>query len=54
VPAATIEVTGDDITPDEPTRPSFVCAHCGAQMIVIESFVRGQTIRAPPLVRGCL
>jgi hypothetical protein len=54
VPAATIEVAGDDITPDEPTRPNFVCAHCGAQMIVIESFVRGQTIRAPPLVRGCL
>ena len=50
--AATIEVTGAETTPDEPTRPNFVCAHCGAQMIVIESFVRGQAIRAPPAQRG--
>ena len=52
VPAATIEVTVADTTPDEPTRPNFVCAHCGAQMIVIESFLRGQAIRAPPAQRG--
>ena len=32
-------------------RPSFVCAHCGAQMIVLETFVRGQSIRAPPAQR---
>jgi hypothetical protein len=37
---------------DEPTRLIFVCAHCGAQMLVVESFVRGQTIRAPPLALG--
>jgi hypothetical protein len=54
VPTAPIEVTSGDTTPDEPRRPNFVCAHCGAQMIVIESFVRGQAIRAPPLVRGSL
>ena len=37
---------------DEQARPNFVCAHCGAQMIAVESFLRGQTIRAPPLARG--
>jgi hypothetical protein len=36
----------------EPARLAFVCAHCGAQMIVLESFVRGQSIRAPPYITG--
>jgi rubrerythrin len=31
--------------------PTFVCPHCGAAMMVIETFVRGETIRAPPLLR---
>jgi len=29
-------------------RPTFVCRHCGAPMIVIETFVRAQHIRGPP------
>ena len=29
-------------------KPSFVCAHCGAAMIVLQTFARGQSIRAPP------
>jgi hypothetical protein len=29
-------------------QPCFVCRHCGAPMLIIETFVRGQTIRAPP------
>ena len=29
-------------------RPSFVCAHCGAAMIVVQTFARGESIRAPP------
>jgi len=37
---------------DEPVRANFVCAHCGAQMIILETFLRGQTIRGPPLARG--
>jgi hypothetical protein len=28
--------------------PRFVCAHCGAAMIIVQTFVRGQSIRAPP------
>jgi hypothetical protein len=31
--------------------PIFVCPHCGTAMIVIETFVRGQPIRAPPTLR---
>ena len=34
-------------------RPRFVCAHCGAEMIVLQTFVRGERIRAPP-ARGCV
>ena len=32
----------------ESLRPSFVCAHCGAPMIILQTFARGQSIRAPP------
>lgn len=28
--------------------PSFVCPHCGGAMIILETFARGQSIRAPP------
>ena len=28
--------------------PTFVCPHCGAAMMVIDTFVRGEPIRAPP------
>ena len=37
--------------PDAPAvnlQPTFVCPHCGAAMNVIETFARGQPIRAPP------
>jgi Zn finger protein HypA/HybF involved in hydrogenase expression len=33
-------------------QPTFVCPDCGAAMVVIEVFARGQPIRAPPLQRG--
>jgi hypothetical protein len=32
--------------------PTFVCPHCGAAMIIIETFARGQPIRAPPTLRA--
>ena len=46
----------DSQTPDsdaeiEHAKPCFVCLHCGAQMLVLETFARGQTIRAPPQQR---
>jgi len=31
-----------------PGKPSFICLHCGAAMLVLQTFSRGQTIRAPP------
>jgi hypothetical protein len=40
--------------PDEPAvtiQPVFVCQDCGAAMLIIQTFVRGQLIRAPPTQR---
>ena len=31
--------------------PTFVCPHCGAAMIIVETFARGEPIRAPPTLR---
>jgi hypothetical protein len=31
---------------------TFVCPHCGAAMIIVETFARGQPIRAPPTLRA--
>jgi hypothetical protein len=36
----------------ESIRPTFVCPCCGAAMRIIETFVRCQSIRAPPRSRG--
>jgi hypothetical protein len=33
-------------------QPTFVCPHCGAAMIIVETFARSQPIRAPPTVRA--
>ncbi|MDR3740246.1 MAG: IS91 family transposase [Terracidiphilus sp.] len=32
----------------EPMQPTFYCRHCGAPMIILMTFARGQPIRAPP------
>ena len=47
--------TAEPQPPDAPTatvQPTFVCPHCGAAMIIIETFARGQPIRAPPAQRA--
>jgi len=36
----------------ESVQPTFVCPDCGASMIIIDSFARGQSIRAPPQQQG--
>jgi hypothetical protein len=28
--------------------PTFVCPHCGHAMVIVQTFLRGETIRAPP------
>jgi Zn finger protein HypA/HybF involved in hydrogenase expression len=33
-------------------QPTFVCPHCGAAMVIVETFARGQLIRAPPTLRA--
>jgi hypothetical protein len=33
-------------------QPTFICPHCGAALIIIEIFARGQPIRAPPPLRA--
>jgi hypothetical protein len=35
-----------------PVQPTFVCPACGAAMVIIEIFLRGQPIRAPPSSQG--
>jgi hypothetical protein len=42
-----VTTVGGDTQVQEQTRPSFVCKHCGASMLVLESWVRGQAPRAP-------
>lgn len=36
----------------DPVPPTFVCPCCGAAMIIIDTLVRGQPIRAPPRQRA--
>ncbi len=49
-PQNALIVTPTDKTqvPLDPLAPKFVCANCGAQMRVIDIFLHGQAIRAPP------
>jgi hypothetical protein len=35
-------------TPAEAKPPAFICRHCGHAMTVLQIFVRGESIRAPP------
>jgi hypothetical protein len=37
---------GED--PLETPRPTFFCPHCGHAMVVVQTFMRGERIRAPP------
>jgi hypothetical protein len=41
--------TGDR---DQPPHATYVCPHCGAPMIIIDTFLRGQLPRAPPMSIG--
>ncbi len=50
-PNAAVEPPGAD-APVGIAQPSFVCPDCGAAMIIIDTFVRGQPIRAPPFHRA--
>ena len=38
--------------PNVIVRPTFVCAHCGAPMVIIQTLIRQRAIRAPPQIQG--
>ena len=43
----------DHSSPDDwGPKPTFVCRHCGGLMLVVETFLRSQTIRAQPRCLG--
>ena len=41
--------TGDGSADQACHRPTFICRHCGAPMLIIETFARAQHIRGPPI-----
>ncbi len=47
-----LQVPPQDPRPDEDPvdtqRPTFVCPHCGHALTIVQTFARGETIRAPP------
>jgi hypothetical protein len=47
---APVAASVDDSTiePSECVRPTFVCSHCGAPMVIIQTLIRQRAIRAPP------
>jgi hypothetical protein len=46
-PASAVpSASGEDLGIEQPT---FVCRHCGRAMLILQTFTRGQTIRAPPM-----
>ena len=38
--------------PADNLQPTFVCPHCHAAMSIIQTFARGESIRAPPALRA--
>jgi Putative transposase/Transposase zinc-binding domain len=48
VPAPPVSADPATIPASSAPRPTFVCRHCGAPMLIIETFARAQHIRAPP------
>ena len=46
--------TADNDKQDESVNATYICPDCGAPMIIIETFARGQQPRAPPLRSGGL
>ena len=50
--APIIETPDDTGTTGESVQPTFVCPHCGAAMLIIETLARIQPVRVPPRLRG--
>src|SRR5438477_295636 len=50
--APAVEAPSPPQTSTSIVPPTFICPHCGAAMRVVETFTRGQSIRAPPPLRA--
>lgn len=52
--AASTATSAADSTdvPNDGVRPTFVCSHCGAPMVIIQTLIRQRAIRAPPQSLG--
>jgi hypothetical protein len=48
VPAATAGTAEPASTLPDAAPPTFVCRHCGRAMLIVQTFARGESIRAPP------
>ena len=48
VPAPAAPLDPDTRNTKGSRAPTFVCRHCGAPMLIIETFTRAQYIRGPP------
>jgi Putative transposase/Transposase zinc-binding domain len=48
VPAVTGGTTEQASTLSAVAPPTFVCRHCGRAMLIVQTFARGEPIRAPP------
>jgi hypothetical protein len=48
VPAPPVPADPATVPASSAPRPTFVCRHCGAPMLIIQTFARAQHIRAPP------
>jgi hypothetical protein len=46
--SAACEHSSDLGTEQHAERPIFICRHCGHAMTIVQVFIRGQAIRAPP------
>ena len=46
IPAVAVPPADDADLAIQP--PTFVCWHCGSVMVIVQTFTRGQAIRAPP------
>ena len=49
---AAAELQSPDDAPVAIAPPTFACPHCGAAMLIVETFARGEPIRAPPTLRA--
>jgi len=52
VPSTEAETTGADTADSAHESATYVCPDCGAPMLIIDTFLRGQQPRAPPTCRG--